>query len=256
VHGITCRFDQRHPASDAAAAGARRKSARHAEHAGGGTVAEVQTLSHMPEAFYMTSRVATVALLALLAAAPAWAQNQPPPEPGATGEAMPHQLNQQDRDFLQKAAAGSIGEAEMGRLAEKQAAGPAVREFGRWMATDHGAINEALDRLSHRMGVTPTTAMDPEDQATLARLRVLRGHAFDAKYIPLQVENHEKTIALFQREEQEGQDPVLKSLARHTLDMLQEHLAEAQELAQLPEVAGRHSNAGVGSTEPRTPQNH
>lgn len=208
----------------------------------------------------MMSRAATIAVLALFAAAPAWAQTQPrempaTPTPGARGEEMMHMLNQQDRDFLQQAAMGSKAEVEMGRLAEKNAAGPAVREFGRWMATDHTAIDEALDRVARRMGVTPASGIAKEDQAALEKLRALNGRAFDQQYIPLQVQGHEQAIALFQREEQGGQEPVLKALARHTLPMLQEHMAEAKELAELPEVAGRtHGTTGAGSTMPKTQQ--
>lgn len=201
----------------------------------------------------MSSRVATIAMLALFAAAPAWAQSQPrempaTPTPGAGGDVMA-QLNQQDREFLQEAAAGSKGEVEMGRVAMTNAAGPAVREFGRWMATDHDAIDQALDRLSRRMGVTPTSATSQEDQEALQRLQALHGRAFDRQYIPLQIQGHQQTIALFEREEQAGQQPVLKALARNTLPMLHEHLAEAQELAQLPEVAARgHGGSNAGST--------
>lgn len=199
----------------------------------------------------MTSRLATIALLALVAAAPAWAQSEQremptTPTPGAGGEVMA-QLNQQDRDFLQKAAAASTGEVEMGRLAMKNAAGPAVREFGRWMATDHGAINEALDRLSKRLGVTLATGTSREDQAALQRLQGLKGRAFDQQYLPLQMQGHQQAIQLFESEEQNGQEPVLKSLAHHTLPMLQEHMAEVQELSQMP-VASRHGGAAAGST--------
>jgi putative membrane protein len=206
----------------------------------------------------MTSRatprvaVAAIALVALCAAAPAWAQNQPPTGPAErAASALSQPLNQQDRDFLNQAAMGGSGEVAMGRIAETQAAGPAVREFGRWMVTDHSAINEALERLSHRMGATLASGMDPQDQAMLEKLKGLHGRAFDAQYIPDQVQGHEKTIALFEREEREGAQPVLKTLAHNTLVMLHEHLTEAQELAQLPEVAGRHRNVGAGSTMPR-----
>jgi putative membrane protein len=204
----------------------------------------------------MRSRVATIAVLALFAAAPAWAQTQPremptTPTPGAGGEVMTPKLNQQDRDFLQQAAIGSKGEVEMGRLAEQNAAGPAVREFGRWMVTDHTAIDEALDRLSRRLGVTPAGGTSKEDQAGLEKLRGLNGLAFDREYIPMQLKGHQQAIALFQREEQSGEEPVLKALARHTLPMLQEHLAEVQELAQSPKLAG-HGTTGAGSTAPKS----
>jgi putative membrane protein len=205
----------------------------------------------------MSPRVATIALLAFVAAAPAWAQTQPremptTPTPGAGGEVMP-QLNQQDRDFLQKAASASKAEVEMGRVAMKNASGPAVREFGRWMVTDHTAIDDALDRLSRRVGVTPTSAIGPQDQEALTKLQALNGRAFDQQYIPMQLQGHQEAIALFEREDQAGHEPVLKALAQHTLPMLREHLAEVEELSRMPEVAG-HVHGNAGSTMAPHPQ--
>ena len=203
----------------------------------------------------MTSRLAATAVLALLIAAPSWAQSpgQAPPASSGGGMTPPRQRleSAQDREFLRQAAADSKGEVEMGQLAMTRAAGPAVREFGRWMVTDHGAINDALERLSQRLGYdTPPAAPGREDQAALTRLQALNGREFDQQYIPLQLKGHEQAIALFEKELQAGEEPVLRALAQHTLPMLQQHLAEVQELSKLP-IASSGSNRAGSSVPPR-----
>ena len=51
-------------------------------------------------------------------------------------------MSQQDKTFIHEAGAGNLAEAEMGQLAEQKAITPAIKEFGRWMATDHGFANK------------------------------------------------------------------------------------------------------------------
>jgi putative membrane protein len=73
---------------------------------------------------------AAASLRALLIAAPAWAQNAPSP-----GLQL---LSQQDPTFIKEAGAGNLAEADAGKLAMEKGGTPAIREFGRWMYTDHG----------------------------------------------------------------------------------------------------------------------
>lgn len=202
----------------------------------------------------MKSLAASVSLLALLAAGPSLAQSPAPPTaspPGAAPDAATRvQMNEQDRAFLRQADSAGIAEVEMGRLAMRKAADPAVREFGRWMETDHTAVDDALSRLAARLDVSLTKAPDKEDQAAMQRLEGLNGPAFDQQYVQLQVRDHHKVVALFEREAKEGEQPVVKAVAEHTLTMLRQHLAEADELAKLPGIAAGRSTSGTGSSTP------
>src|SRR5690348_3421189 len=125
----------------------------------------------------MKSLIASVSLLALTAAAPALAQTaSTPASPSATAQMGAGQaLNQQDQKFVQEAAAGGIAEVEMGKLAEQRAAEPAIREFGRWMATDHELVNGILANIARSAGVTPPQAPDQEHQAMMQKLEALQG---------------------------------------------------------------------------------
>lgn len=196
----------------------------------------------------MRTTLATVSLLTLMAAGPAWAADAPGDQAGAQDT-----LNQQDRQFIDAAAAGSQAEVEMGKLAEQRAREPAVREFGLWMATDHTIAGEALSYIAGRAGVQPQATLDAQDQAALARLQKLSGARFDQEYVPLQVRMHEETIALFRNEAQSGENARLKRFTDHMMPMLQAHLSEAQTLAKLPAVASSASSSMSGMSGSSTP---
>lgn len=186
----------------------------------------------------MKGLLAAVSVIAVVAAAPAWAQNT---------AAAEQSLSQQDRNFIQEAGAGSLAEAELGQLAEQKAVTPAVREFGRWMYTDHGLTANnwlaAILREEHEKLQPTLTAQQNELKQ---KLQGLSGSEFDHQYIEHMVQDHEKTIPLFEREAKEGRNPMIKSFAEGLTPVLQQHLAEAKELAGAGGVAAR---AGANETE-------
>jgi putative membrane protein len=137
-------------------------------------------------------------------------------------------VNQQDRTFVREAAASGQQEVAAGRLAEKQAGAPAVREFGRWMVTDHTLLDMMLRERARQADLTLQSA--PGSQSKLDALRSLHDRQFDQPYIAEQVRDHERAVALFQQEILSGENRGLKSLARTSLPLLQEHLVEAKDL--------------------------
>ncbi len=132
-----------------------------------------------------------------------------------------------DERFAEQAATAGKTEVAASKLAETRASDAAVRVFARWMVTDHTAINEMLAR--HGEG-KQAAAVTPAQQDSVGALDKLQGAAFDQRYLEDQVQDHTKVLELFKREADSGQDPRLKSLARETLPMLEQHLAAATEL--------------------------
>src|SRR6185437_11877835 len=90
--------------------------------------------------------------------------------PPAASAAEATTLAPQDRAFLDKAAIGGRTEVQLGKLAEKQAASPAVKIFGRWMATDHALVDARLTMIAHQLGVEMPTRPDQQNQAVIDRL--------------------------------------------------------------------------------------
>lgn len=154
--------------------------------------------------------------------------NQAGGQTGANTQAMA--LNSADRKFVMEAAMGGMKEVELGRLAAERGASDAVKQFGQRMVDDHSRANSELMQLVASKGVTPPVALDAKHQAAVAKMSRLSGAAFDRAYAKEMVKDHNKTIALFQREAMRGADADLKAFAQKTLPALQEHLSMARAL--------------------------
>lgn len=133
----------------------------------------------------MKGLLTAVSAGALLVAAPAWAQNT------ATESRT---LSQQDKTFIQAAGAGNLAEAEMGRLAEQKATRPAIKEFGRWMATDHGFANKWLAAILREEHENFQPTLTAEQSEMKRKLEGLSGAQFDQYYVQHMVGDHEKTV--------------------------------------------------------------
>ena len=193
----------------------------------------------------MKELLAAASVCALLAAAPAWAQNT------ATGSQT---LNQQDKTFIQEAGAGILAEVELGQLAERKAATPAVKEFGRWMATDHTLANNWLAAILKEEHESSQPTLTSEQKQTKQPLEGLSGNQFDQQYVEHMVQDHEKTVSLFQKEAKEGHNVAIKSFAENLTPVLEQHLTEAKELAAnsgLAATEGAHATQRSGSSSPQ-----
>ena len=194
----------------------------------------------------MKGLLSAVSVIAVVAALPAWAQNTP---------AGPQALSQQDKTFIQEAGAGNLAEAELGQLAEQKAARPAIKEFGRWMYTDHGlTANNWLAAILREEHENLQPMLTAEQKQLKQRLEGLSGTQFDQQFIEHMVQDHEKTIPVFEKEAREGHNPMLKSYAEGLTPVLQQHLAEAKELASGGGVAAREGATGPERTGTSAPQ--
>lgn len=141
-------------------------------------------------------------------------------------------LGQQDQQFVEKAAQGGMAEVELGQLAAEKAEADAVKQFGQRMVQDHSNANQKLMAIAQEKGINPPQALSEEQQNIKEMLSQMSGSQFDKAYMAAMVEDHQKTIDLFQKEAEQGQDPALKQFASETLPTLQEHLEMAQTTQQ------------------------
>jgi putative membrane protein len=197
----------------------------------------------------MKSLFAAVSAIALLAGAPAWAQNPAHSQRlerhrARNNPASPQNaeniraLNDQDRTFAKQAGGGNLAEVKLGQLAMEKAANPAIKEFGRWMMTDHGFANVRLTAITKRIGMTNfQPKLNAQDRHMQQKLRGLSGEQFDRQYTQMMVRDHKETIPKFRKEEQDGQNRLLRAYAHNLLPVLRQHLAEAEQLAGTSGVA-------------------
>jgi putative membrane protein len=133
--------------------------------------------------------------------------------------------------FLKTAAGADNAEVGAGNLAAQRAASPAVKDYGRRLASDHGAHLQKVQALADRMHVRLPAGPPADARAEARRLERLHGRAFNRAFAQAMVGDHQKAIALFQAQARSG-DRVTAGLARDTLPTLREHLRMARDLAR------------------------
>ena len=193
----------------------------------------------------MKGLFAAASVCALLTAAPVWAQNT---------TAGAQTLSQQDKAFVHEAGAGNLAEVELGQLAVQKATTPAIKEFGRWMATDHGLANKWLAAILHQEHESFQPSLTAEQRQLKQKLEGLSGTQFDQQFVEHMVQDHEKTIPVFEKEAKEGHNPALKIYAENLTPVLEQHLIEVKELAGISGVAakeGANTTQRSGSSSPQ-----
>lgn len=188
-----------------------------------------------------------VAAAALLAAAP------------IAHAASDNTLSATDRAFLAKAAPGNQAEVDVGELVSNKAKNEAVKEFGRWMVSEHGGASRTLLTITQEMhGTAPSTTPTAEQRAMKTKLEGLSGDAFDRAYLEGMIADHKEDIADYEKEANSGQDRMIKTYAANMLPSLRAHLAEAQDLDrdlfnQSASGAGANARMQTGAAAQTTP---
>jgi putative membrane protein len=136
-----------------------------------------------------------------------------------------------DASFVKQATEGGMAEVAKGKLAAEKASHDGVKQFGQKMVDDHTKAGDELKSIARGKNISlPGDTPRPPMQALLAKLEKLEGAAFDRAYVDDQIRDHEKTIALFEREAKTGKDADLKAFAEKTLPTLKEHLSMVRDL--------------------------
>ena len=180
---------------------------------------------------FITKRMAIVALAAgaLSLATTSFALNAYPPlRTGANADAPKKgaspaagakggKLSSADKTFMMNAAKGGMMEVEMGRMAAQNGQSADVKKFGNRMVTDHSKANNELMALAKEEGVALPAAKSPGKWKS------------DKNYMDDMVKDHQKDLAEFQKEAQNGTDPDVKAFAAKGAKMVSTHLKIAQE---------------------------
>ena len=135
-------------------------------------------------------------------------------------------------DFVKTVAISDMFEIQSGQLAAEKAETDDVQSFGKQMADDHTETSDDLKELSEDedLKVELPSKLDDEHQAKLDKLKSHSGNQFDKEYVRMQIDAHQKAVALFESYAAAGENNNLKKWAGDTLPTLKEHLKEAQNL--------------------------
>lgn len=88
---------------------------------------------------------------------------------------------------------------DAGKLAQRKGHGKEVKEFGKMMVTDHTGVNKQATALVKKLGVKPqdndtSKALKKEGRENVAKLKGLKGAAFDKAYIDHEVDYHQQVL--------------------------------------------------------------
>ena len=142
----------------------------------------------------------------------------------------PGAVNEVDSKFVTEAANGGMAEVELGKLAQSKGSSDDVKAFAQMMVTDHSKANEELKTIAEDKGITLPAAPAQAQQQVKNDLGQQAGTSFDKAYINVMVEDHKKTVALFEEASKNSKDSELKAFADKTLPTLKMHLEHSQSL--------------------------
>jgi len=165
---------------------------------------------------YLTGVAA--ALLATAAAA------QPAAKPGTLGPV--------DYAFIGQTHLGNPYQTNSGRIGVTHAASPKVVAYAKLMIPSHIEVQQKLDAILARKGITPppTTLLEHSYDAMLAVLKDEKGEAFDREYVRQQMNYQTGNDALYRWEIANGKDPDLLAFAKMVLPKIDDHFDKVKAL--------------------------
>ena len=133
-------------------------------------------------------------------------------------------LSADDKKFLKRAYKGGLSEVEAAKVAKEKAKNDATKEIAERMITDHSKANEKLMEMAKEENLDLSKV-----QAKPAKLS---GDDIDKEYLTMLKKDHEKDIAMFEKEANDtasNEDSDVKKFAKDTLPTLKEHLQMVEE---------------------------
>jgi putative membrane protein len=139
-------------------------------------------------------------------------------------------LNKTEQQFMRMAAETNMTEAHLGQMAEAQASGQSVKDFGQTLSKDHTTAYEGLSVLANKTGTTIPKAIGRD--RTIESLAHLKGTSFDRAFVRDEVQSHRMVVAQFKREAEHGENPEVKAWAQNMIPTIEGHLQMAENLAK------------------------
>jgi putative membrane protein len=126
------------------------------------------------------------------------------------------------------------------------------------MVDDHTKTSGELKDLvgDENLKVELPANLDEQHQTKLDKLKGLSGTAFDKEYVRIQIDAHEKAVALFDAYASAGEAVKLKAWVKNTLPTLTGHLEHAQKLkSSVDQTAQADTKKSAQTTADETARN-
>src|SRR5437868_1470410 len=98
-----------------------------------------------------------------------------------------YNVNQADKDFMEKAAMANTAEIDAGQIASMKGTATDIKNFGLIMANDYGLARNNLHNIAKDLKLPAPDSIDTQNFALAAQLAALDGRSYDSVYIHSQV---------------------------------------------------------------------
>jgi len=162
-----------------------------------------------------------------------------------------------DQKCAAKIADANNFEIQAGRIAEQKAQSEEVKQFAKMMVEDHTQAQQQLQQIAQQKSWQFSQELMPVHRAMLDELNKLEGPEFERAYLYGQVGGHTIVALKLRDAKTEVQDPELRQYAATIFPKVQQHLQQAQRLANADEaitagarISGERSNETARPTTP------
>src|SRR5437660_6506101 len=133
-------------------------------------------------------------------------------------------LSDSDKQLLQKVADADKEEIEMGQLAQSNGMSPKVKDLGQKMVDDHTQNNQQLQQIAQQKGVQLQDQEKPDGQSMKSKMEKMKGAQFDKAFMQREKDDHAKLLSELKQQQDQIQDPDVKSFISQTITAVQQHL--------------------------------
>ena len=130
----------------------------------------------------------------------------------------------QDTEFLKKANQGSVNEVNLAKYVLTKTTDEDVKQFAEQMVKDHSKLLEDMKPFDQEAGLTVPDNSDLATDALKAKLAILSGKSFDKGYIKAMIEDHQKDLSDFRKEESATGYPAFKAAVGKGATVVKGHL--------------------------------
>ncbi len=131
---------------------------------------------------------------------------------------------------MMMAATSDMNEIGLSQQALSKSTNEEVKKLAQMMIDDHTKSSEELKPIAASKGVVLPAEMDSKHKSAMEKMTSMSGMEFDTAYVKMMVKDHEKAVALYQKETDGGKDAEAKTFAAKTLPVVQMHLDMSRKL--------------------------
>lgn len=135
-----------------------------------------------------------------------------------------------DGKFVMMAATSDMNEITLSNQALSKSSNEEVKKLAQMMIDDHTKSSAELKPIVVSKNVMLPTEADAKHKAAAEKMAAMSGSQFDMEYVKMMIKDHEKAVALFQKESTSGKDAEAKDFAVKTLPVIQNHLDMSRSL--------------------------